>query len=143
MRETVTTNVSLFGERGGSEHGSMPDPVSVSESSSEAGDPMDEDVTGVTMDEVSADYGLLGDLPLSFLAQDAGGPAHTISFDWEIMANTAAQAVETELYGSGASHHMTSYRHRLFNFVEIVSMPIMAADDGVFLAVSRGDQHAY
>ncbi|KAJ7263359.1 hypothetical protein C8J57DRAFT_980797, partial [Mycena rebaudengoi] len=48
-----------------------------------------------------------------------------------------------DLYDSGASRHMTPYRHRLFNYSSIPPKSITAADKGKFEAVGKGDMHIY
>jgi len=44
-----------------------------------------------------------------------------------------------ELYDSGASQHMSPYRHRFLNFKSISPHPIQAADKRTFDAIGRGD----
>ncbi|KAJ6582405.1 hypothetical protein B0H19DRAFT_927739, partial [Mycena capillaripes] len=58
-------------------------------------------------------------------------------------AATVPNEPEVDLYDSGASRHMTPYRHRLFNYTTIPSKSITAADNGKFEAVSKGDMHVY
>jgi len=49
------------------------------------------------------------------------------------------EILETELYDSGASCHMSPYRNRFQNFVSIAPKPISAANKVAFNAVGRGD----
>ena len=58
-------------------------------------------------------------------------------------AYTSAQAyppkVETELYDSGASRHMSPFRHRFKNYRSIPPHAITAANKRTFYAVGTGD----
>src|ERR1700742_1730683 len=47
--------------------------------------------------------------------------------------------MESDLYDSGASRHMTPFRHRLTNYTSIQSKPITAADKRIFHATGKGD----
>ncbi|KAK7046510.1 hypothetical protein R3P38DRAFT_2507828, partial [Favolaschia claudopus] len=51
----------------------------------------------------------------------------------------AAPGVETELYDSGASRHMSPYRHHFINYTSIPPRSITAADNGQFVAIGQGD----
>ena len=67
------------------------------------------------------------------------GPPDT-SFVGAVLAGSAeSRKAESDLYDSGASRHMTPFRHRLINFMTIDSRPIRAADKRIFHAVSKGD----
>ncbi|KIK78539.1 hypothetical protein PAXRUDRAFT_78054, partial [Paxillus rubicundulus Ve08.2h10] len=46
---------------------------------------------------------------------------------------------QTELYDSGASCHMSSYRDQFINFKSIAPKPITAADKCTFQAIGTGD----
>jgi len=46
---------------------------------------------------------------------------------------------ESELYDSGASRHMSPFRHRFLSYREIEPRPITAADKRVFYATGMGD----
>jgi len=50
-----------------------------------------------------------------------------------------SRGVESELYNSGASHHMSPFRHRFVSYRSIDPRPITAADKRVFYAVGLGD----
>ncbi|KAF9556272.1 hypothetical protein CPC08DRAFT_616952, partial [Agrocybe pediades] len=43
------------------------------------------------------------------------------------------------LYDSGASRHMSGYRHRFINLVDIAPKAITAADRRSFSATGKGD----
>ena len=59
------------------------------------------------------------------LVEDLGEDAFTRTFTCAMLANAGriAEGVETELYDSRASCHMTAYCDRLENFVSIVPKP--------------------
>jgi len=64
--------------------------------------------------------------------------AYTYTFDAAMLANSGAlPMVETELYDSGASHHMSPYRHKFIDFIDIEPKTITSADAGTFLAIGR------
>ena len=74
---------------------------------------------------------------------DIGIEAHTTTYDSaaltrEGLGNTI---IDIELYDSGASRHITGYRHRLSKFVEIEAKPITAADKRTFNATGRGNMY--
>ena len=50
-----------------------------------------------------------------------------------------SKEVESELYDSGASRHMSPFRHRFITYHPIDPRPITAADKRVFYAVGMGD----
>ena len=68
------------------------------------------------------------------LGKDLGEDAFTRTFTCTMLANAGrtAEGVETELYGSGASRHMTAYHDSLVNFVSIMPKAIAAADKCYF-----------
>nr|GAT43935.1 polyprotein [Mycena chlorophos] len=66
----------------------------------------------------------------------------TSSYPSAMLANEdAPDDTMTELYDSGASSHITPYRHRMLNYVSIPPRSITAADNGSFLAIGQGDLH--
>ena len=68
------------------------------------------------------------------------GVAPVSSFAGVVLAGTEATCnAESELYDSGASHHMTPFHHHLINFTPIASCPIMAANKQVFHTTGKGD----
>ena len=75
------------------------------------------------------------------LVKDLGGDAFTRTFTCAMLANTGrdAKGVETELYNSGASHHMTAYHDQLENFVSIMLKSIATADKCYFQATGKGN----
>ena len=44
------------------------------------------------------------------------------------LAGVAENSVKVDLYDSGATHHMSGFRHKFINFVDIEPIPITAAD---------------
>src|SRR5271168_753274 len=50
---------------------------------------------------------------------------------------------DIDLYDSGASRHMSGFRHRFINFVKITPKPITTADKRSFSAVGKGDILVY
>jgi transposase InsO family protein len=50
-----------------------------------------------------------------------------------------SEGVESELYDSGASRHMSPFRHRFLSYRTIEPRPITAADKRVFYATGMGD----
>ena len=74
------------------------------------------------------------------LVEDLGGDAFTRTFTCAMLvtAGRTDEGVETELYDSGASRHMTAYRNRLVNFVSIAPKSIAAADKRYFQATGKG-----
>ena len=75
------------------------------------------------------------------LVKDLGGDAFMRTFMCTMLANTGrvTEGVETELYNSRASCHMTTYCDQLENFVSIVLKSIAAADKRYFQATGRGN----
>jgi hypothetical protein len=66
----------------------------------------------------------------------------TSLFAGAALAGTAeTRKLESDLYDSGASRHMTPFRERLINYTPIASRPITAADKRVFHAIGKGDMH--
>ena len=64
------------------------------------------------------------------LVKDLGGDAFMRTFMCAMLANAGrvAEGVKTELYDSGASHHMTASHDQLENFVSIGLKSIVTAD---------------
>ena len=64
------------------------------------------------------------------LVEDLGGDVFTRTFTCAMLANMGrvAERVETELYDSRASYHMTAYCEQLENFVSIVLKSIATTD---------------
>jgi hypothetical protein len=52
---------------------------------------------------------------------DDEGEAYTKTFDYAMLSNEGeAPHTETELYDSGASRHMSPFRHRFLNYTPII-----------------------
>ena len=81
-------------------------------------------------DSLSVDEPLvedLGDEPIStFVAVTLANPS-------------ISSSLETELYDSGTSQHMSSHKHKFINFVPIQTKVLIAADGGTFDAIGKGD----
>jgi hypothetical protein len=76
------------------------------------------------------------------LPSDIGLKATTHTYNTAMLANVnASSTVETELYDSGASRHMSPYCHRFIDYINIEPKTITAADAGTFQAIGRGDMH--
>lgn len=92
-------------------------------------------------DELLADYSEDDEDSVIFIYDITDdGAAPVSSFAGAVLAGTeATRNAESELYDSGASRHMTPFRHRLINFTPITSRPITAADKRVFHATGKGD----
>jgi hypothetical protein len=72
--------------------------------------------------------------------QDNGDKAETSTYCSVFLATQGIETgVVTEIYDSGASRHMTPYRSKLINYIEIQPKEITAADKGTFKAIGRGD----
>ena len=56
-----------------------------------------------------------------------------------LMGSTGMLSTDVDLYDSGATCHMSGFRHRFINFVEIDPKPITAADKRTFSATGQGD----
>src|ERR1700678_4301343 len=64
----------------------------------------------------------------------------TYTFTAITLANTGS-AFEMELYDSGASHHMSPYKHKFINFIPIQRKVLTMADGSHFKATGKGDMH--
>ena len=65
----------------------------------------------------------------------------TSMLDAAMIANTDQhnEGIQTELYDSGASRHMSPYRDHFENYTPIPPKPITAADKRFFQAIGKGD----
>ena len=90
-------------------------------------------VIGVDDDEVGVDESLVEELAI-----DNGDEPTTYSFAAITLANIGL-TLEMELYDSGASCHMSPYRHSFINFIPIQRKILTAADGGCFEATGKGD----
>ena len=111
---------------------SLPDLMSISDSSGESN--VDED------DEVKDDG-----FELTYVDDviiDKGGKIGILTFTTVMLVNAEASSNhKTELYDSGASCHMSPYRNKFLNFVSIKPKTIRAADSQEFEATRVGDIH--
>lgn len=124
---------------------SMPDLQSVS------GNSLDSDNLSYLTSETPDDEGSMPDLESVARTSDNGGSVceEDVEVEGEAERTTFASAAligtvesrkaESDLYDSGASRHMTPFKHRLMNFTKISSRPITAADKRVFHATGKGD----
>ena len=64
-----------------------------------------------------------------------------MTFDAAMLGNVEGdtEGMQTELYDSGASCHMSSYRDHFENYVTIALKSITAADKWHFQAIGKGD----
>ena len=56
----------------------------------------------------------------------------------QLVGSAETPHTKIDLYDSGASRHMSGFRHKFIDFVEIESVPIRAADKRVFRATGKG-----
>ena len=63
------------------------------------------------------------------------------TFDSAALGKSGTSSVNTELFDSSASCHMSGYCHHFINFVEIEPKPITAADKCTFDATRKGDMY--
>ena len=65
--------------------------------------------------------------------------AYSTTFDANILAGSAdTRRNEIDLYDSGASRHMSGFRHKFIDLVDIKPIPITAADKQTFQATGKG-----
>ena len=97
-------------------------------------------ITLYDSDEESDEYELKGHW-LDGLEKDEGEEAFTHTFDCAMLVNVqgSLKGAVTELYDSGASRHMSPYRHLFENYVTIQPKSITAADKRYFQATGKGD----
>jgi hypothetical protein len=70
---------------------------------------------------------------------DPDDGAYTTTFGANELAGSAeTRNVEVDLYDSGASRHMSGFRHKFVDLVDIEPVPISAADKRTFKATGRG-----
>ena len=72
---------------------------------------------------------------------DDEGEDGWMTFDAAMLGNVEgdAEGMQTELYDSGASRHMSPYRNHFENYVTIALKSITAADKRHFQAIGKGD----
>ena len=85
-----------------------------------------------------ADFDLFGDADMVNLVVDSGEDGY-MTFDAAMLVNVegSIEGVQTELYDSGASRHMSPYREHFENYVPIIPKSITAADKRYFQAVGK------
>jgi Pol polyprotein, beta-barrel domain/GAG-pre-integrase domain len=88
------------------------------------------DSEGYDSDEISRPLSLTSDNSAEYTSIDIGAVALTKS---------VCPGCILELYDSGATRHMTPYRHLLSNYVSITLKPINTANKHTFQAVGCGD----
>ena len=65
--------------------------------------------------------------------------AYTITFGADELAGSAdTRRNEIDLYDSGASRHMSGFRHKFIDIIKIEPVPITAADKRTFQATAKG-----
>ena len=70
---------------------------------------------------------------------DLDDGAYTITFGASELAGSAdTRRTEVDLYDSGASRHMSGFRHKFIDIVDIRPVPITAADKQIFQATAKG-----
>jgi transposase InsO family protein len=64
------------------------------------------------------------------------------SLEYAVLTETVGvKPTDVDLYDSGATRHMSGFRHRFLNFVEIEPKPISTADKRTFSATGKGDMY--
>ena len=88
--------------------------------------------------EKNADW--LSDEEMEVLVEDKGEDGYT-TFDAAMLVNVegSVEGIQTELYDSGASRHMSPYRDHFENYIPIVPKSITAADKRYFQAIGKGN----
>lgn len=62
----------------------------------------------------------------------------------DVLAGSAkTREAEVDLYDSGATRHMSGFRHRFINYTETEPVPVLAADKRTFNANGKGDMYIY
>src|SRR5271156_5223656 len=107
---------------------SMPDLASVSDSSDGDVQETEGEVGSVERAEEDVEEAL-----------DLDDEPKTYTFVAATLANSVSSTLETELFDSGASRHMSPYRHKFINFFPIQKRVLTAADGGTFDAIGKGD----
>src|SRR6202522_333476 len=90
----------------------------------------------VETDEIEVE---IGDESLEdVLTIDDGEEPKTYTFAAITLADTGS-TFKTELFDSGATRHMSPYKHKFINFIPIQNKILTAADGGHFEATGKGD----
>jgi hypothetical protein len=69
--------------------------------------------------------------------------AYTTFTAEELVGSAETQDVEIDLYDLGATRHMSGFRHKFVNMVEIDPIPIRTADKRTFEATAKGKMLTY
>lgn len=96
---------------------------------------LDSTVVDEDVEEVEASEDLVDESAI-----DKGNELITHTFAAIALANIDS-TLETELYDSGASCHMSPYKHNFINFIPIQTKILTTADGGCFEATGKGDMH--
>ena len=75
------------------------------------------------------------------LVEDLGDEPMGIFMAATLTNPSILSSSETELYDSGASQHMSPYKHKFFNYVPIQTKVLTAANGGTFDATGKGYMH--
>ena len=77
---------------------------------------------------------------MEILVKDEGEDGFT-TFDAAMLVNVkgSVEGIQTELYDSGASRHMSPYRDHFEGYTPIVLKSITAADKHYFQAIGKGN----
>ena len=76
-------------------------------------------------------------------ALDCGDEPKTTTFAAAVLADSVSQTMETKLFDSGASRHMSPYKQKSINYFPIQKRVLTAADGGTFDAIGKGDMHVF
>ncbi len=162
--DTDATDPDMPGLMSADEFFDMPGLMQVSDSEDEDSDDDDDGEgcrdasSGYWTDETDADdeemFGLLVGVTESEEEEEDEGEfvpviadeddkAFTTTFNSAMLSTGGIgnSLVDVDLYDSGASRHMSGYRHRFINFVDITPKPIVAADKRSFNATGQGDMY--
>ena len=74
-------------------------------------------------------------------ALDKDEEPRTSTFTAPVLTNSVSQTIETELFDSGTSRHMSPYQHKFINYFPIQKQVLTTADGGTFDAMGKGDMH--
>ena len=83
---------------------------------------------------------ILDNKEMTVLTVDEGEDGET-TFNAAMLVNIkgSVEGIQTELYNSGASHHMSPYRDHFEDYVPIAPKSITAADKQYFQAIGKGN----
>jgi hypothetical protein len=120
------------------------DIVSIADSCPDLNQLLSDDEDELDEERVSEDWGNWGEEETEPTVKiDSGDAAYTTTFDAGMLTRNGlgSDLIDTELFDSGASRHMTGRRNRLINFTDIEAKPITAADKRTFNAIGKGDMY--